>query len=358
MDFVAILSGAGSNLPDDDRIRRILVLKWSAMGDVVIASAGFESIYRAFPGREIHLHTFPPWDALFRDDPRFSKVLTIDLRRRDRGLTGIARWVREVKRNRYDVIFDMQSNDRSWLLMCALWLSGSRPRYLVGTHRRFPYHLAPPQPVPSPTHPVEQMRAALQAAGVRLTVEHPVLYPAERHRAQAAALLAEHQVDTSSYAVLLPGSQLTGSLKRWGAQRYSMLAEALHAQGVTSLVLVGGPDDLDECRRVEQGAGPWLVNLCDKTQLLDLVAIIEGSKLVVANDTGPAHIASATLRPMVMICGPTDPARVKPRGEHVVALQASVPCINCYRTRCAHHSCMRLIKPEHVVAKLRDLSAL
>jgi len=78
----------------------------------------------------------------------------------------------------------------------------------------------------------------------------------------------------------------------------------------------------------------------------------------VANDTGTAHLASATGRPMVVICGPTDPRRVKPLGDNVDAFQAELPCINCYRKHCAHHSCMRVITPAMVEAKVKSVLAL
>ncbi|MBL8253945.1 MAG: hypothetical protein JNJ76_10115, partial [Candidatus Competibacter sp.] len=66
-------------------------------------------------------------------------------------------------------------------------------------------------------------------------------------------------------------------------------------------------------------------------------------------------VAAATDRPMVVICGPTDPHRVKPLGDNVVALQADLPCINCYQKDCAHHSCMPAITPDRVIATLRAL---
>ncbi|MCB1778349.1 MAG: glycosyltransferase family 9 protein, partial [Candidatus Competibacteraceae bacterium] len=69
-----------ADLPADPTIRRILVIKWSAMGDVVLATALFEDIAQAFPGRELHLNTLPIWQGLFAEDTRFQHILAIDLR--------------------------------------------------------------------------------------------------------------------------------------------------------------------------------------------------------------------------------------------------------------------------------------
>ena len=100
------------------------------------------------------------------------------------------------------------------------------------------------------------------------------------------------------------------------------------------------------------------MNLCGRTEVLDIVPLCEGARAIVANDTGTAHVASCTERPMVVICGPTDPRKVKPVGDNVVALQASLPCINCYGKTCDHHhACMESITPEQVFETLRPLLA-
>ena len=67
-------------LPINSAIRRILIIKWSAMGDVIIATALFEDIARAFPNQEIHLNTLPAWEKLFSGDRRFQRVFAIELR--------------------------------------------------------------------------------------------------------------------------------------------------------------------------------------------------------------------------------------------------------------------------------------
>ena len=78
-----------------DPPRKILIIKWSAMGDVAIASAGIEDIYRAHPDAALHLSTLPPWDQLFVSDPRLAKVLSIDVRSRPQ-FSAMWRWLKEV----------------------------------------------------------------------------------------------------------------------------------------------------------------------------------------------------------------------------------------------------------------------
>jgi heptosyltransferase-2 len=332
--------------------RRALVLKWSAMGDVVIATAAMQDISEALPGCELHLNTLPAWAHLFAADDRFADVFTVDIRGAERGPRGIARWLARVRRARYDAVIDLQCTDHTRLLLGLLWASGGGVPYRVGYHRRFPYNVAPPPPAP-PVHAHTYATAALAAAGIPTRTERPVLRVSGESRAAARALMAEHGLRPGAYGVLLPGCQAAGHLKRWGAERYAALAGRLHAQGLERVLVLGGPDEIDECRAIERRCGPWLLNLCGETAILDLVPLCEGARCVVANDTGTAHVASATGVPMTVICGPTDPARVRPLGSNVRTLQADLPCINCYQKTCSHHSCMAAITPEQVEASVQ-----
>ncbi len=170
--------------------------------------------------------------------------------------------------------------------------------------------------------------------------------------------MAAHGLEAGRFAVLLPGSQAAGWLKRWGAQRYAALARLLRERGVDKVVLLGGPDELEECAAIAGACDvSWLVNLCGQTKMLDLVPLAAAARLIVANDTGTAHVASCTTTPMVVICGPTDPRRVKPVGENVRALQADIDCRNCYGKTCAHdHACMAAITPAMVLAALTKVA--
>ena len=337
------------NLPRLEDIQRILVLKWSALGDVVIAAAALEDIARAFPGRRIDLNTMRPWDALFAADPRLNDVFTVDLRGRERGFRGIRRWLAHVRAQRYDLVVDLQSSDRSRLLLGLLQLTGRGIRHRAGNVRGFPYNLWPTQYDPvAPAH--ENVRHTLAAAGIPARSERPVLHVPERAERRAQAFLDDAGLCRGGYVVLLPGSQAAGDLKRWGAHRYAALAERLFREDGLRCLLLGGPDDLGECAVIEAQAGPYVVNLCGATELLDLVPLCAWSKYVVGNDTGTAHVASAAGRPLVVICGPTDPRRVRPMGGNVVTLQTEgLDCINCYCKRpCDHHTCMSRIEPSVV----------
>lgn len=318
-------------------------MKWSALGDVALTTAAMEDLCRAFPTAQIHINTLPPWDQLFREDPRFQRVIAFALRRK--GLRASLRWLREVRRNRYDLIVDFQSNDRSRLLLALLRLSGARVPYVLGHHGGYPYTFVPER-LSHHYHISELQRAALAAAGVPTATGHPVIHVPKRNRVRAQRLLDEHGLTGRRYAVFFPGCQKSAPLKRWGALRYASLALYLREAGYDQVVLMGAADEAEECEAIQRACGGRMLNLCGRTAVLDLIPFCAGAGVIVANDTGTAHLTAAACRPMLVIFGPTDPVRSKPLGERVHTLQAGIFCASCYRKQCTHHACMELVSPE------------
>ncbi len=348
-------------LTDRKEIRRILIIKWSAMGDIALSTAVMQDIRNAFPEAVIDLNTMPAFEKLFSEDPRFESVFSVDLRKAERGWKGMKRWLSRVREGHYDLLVDLQSADRTRLMVALLQLTGRGIRYRVGNNPGWPYNITPPK-LPFETHGFDRMRAALAAGGIPARTLHPSLHVPESNRQRVSALAEIHHLQAGRYAVLLPGCQAAGYLKRWGAHRYAALGEKLHAAGLEKIVILGGPDEVEECNTIAALCGDYAVNLCGQTQVQDLLPICEHAKCIVGNDTGTAHLVAATGTPMLVIFGPTDPRRAKPVGTHVIALQVSatdMPCLNCYcQVDCKHQNCMAAITPERAFEEIATMAGL
>lgn len=341
-------------LPGAQRIRRILVMRWSALGDVAVASAALEDLHRAFPHARIHFNTMPPWEALFAGDPRLAGVISIPMRTRGNRLSGTRRWLSTIRRGGYDLVVDLQSNDRSRLLLSALQLSGAGIPWRLGMRPGWPYNLAP-KGAPEKNAYLRQ-GAALGAAGIAARCLRPSLHVSGECRTRIEALQHRYGLEARRYGLLLPGSQAGGFLKRWGARNYIALAHAVIQKGwVDKLVLIGAGDELQACAEIERHCASWMVNLCGQTEVTQITALAEDARFAVANDTGPAHLAAAARRPLVLVCGPTDPERVQPGGPGISSLQAGIHCVSCYRKTCSHHACMTLVSPMEVMETLGAL---
>jgi ADP-heptose:LPS heptosyltransferase len=97
-----------------------------------------------------------------------------------------------------------------------------------------------------------------------------------------------------------------------------------------------------------------IANLAGKTDIKQLVALLEGASLVIANDSGPMHIASALNRPLVTMFGPTNPIRTGPYARLASVVHLDILCHPCYSRSCSHHSCMQWLEIDHVLEAARS----
>jgi ADP-heptose:LPS heptosyltransferase len=155
-------------------------------------------------------------------------------------------------------------------------------------------------------------------------------------------------------AVLCPGSA-TSPTKRWPAERFAALADALSRKGLACAVAVG-PGEEALGRAVAQAARETLPVIGADLDPVELAAVFSLARVVVANDSGPAHLAGAVGTPVVVFFGPTDPGRTAPAGSPSRILDRYVFCSPCFRERCPYgHECMREITVETALAAVESL---
>jgi heptosyltransferase II len=339
-----------NDLPRNQAIKRILIMKWGGMGDIVISTAIMEDIRLAFPHAELHLNTMPAWQLLFAHDPRFSRIWCVNLQKRPGRWRAYRQWLSEVVAMQYDLIIDLQTNDKSRILLALLRLMGKAPAWLLGNHPSFPYTVKQPIGFPQ-AHSFQIMQQTLLSAGIPLRSTGPKLNIASSSVKSAEQMLAQHALQSKSFVIFLCGSHAGGVTKRWGVANYIALARHYIELG-ERVVLLGGRDEVEECQAIASQDPQQIVNLCGKTSLLEVPVMCAHAKYIVANDTGTAHLAAATDTPITVICGPTNPLRVKPPGQHVAAVQLDLPCKNCYAKQCSHHSCMRQLPASSLLSSL------
>jgi ADP-heptose:LPS heptosyltransferase len=244
-------------------------------------------------------------------------------RRRRFGWLRLPRLVRELRRARYDVALDLQGNLKSGVLT-----------RLSGAGRRT--GLAPPLSREGNRWFVRELVPA--PPGHRLDAYLALLDRAVGRGPAAPALLPARPRDHGS-VVLHPGTSRFGAFKRWPAERFAELGDLLAERLSAPVVLTAGPGeraDADAVRRRMRGGAA----VAETPSLEALVDLLAGARLVVACDTGPAHLAAAAGVPTVVLFGPKDPAVMAPRGPRVATVRAGVRCSPCALRFCPDPVCM------------------
>jgi lipopolysaccharide heptosyltransferase I len=249
---------------------------------------------------------------------------------------GLRRVLPEIRARRYRYVVDAQGLMKSAIVA---FLANARSRIGPSFHREGTWWLYDRVAGRrnKDRHAVEENLDVLDLLGIeRGAVEFPVRFP-------------ERPLDGPEPRVaLLPSSRW--ETKNWPSSCFAAVGRRLREVSGASIFLVGGPADAEACAAVEKEMGGEVTNLAGRTTLPELGGILKQMNLLVANDSGPVHMAAAVGTPALVVFGPTDPQRTGPYGEGHKVASARLPCQPCFSRHCRRDdiACLAGVTPEHV----------
>jgi heptosyltransferase II len=162
--------------------------------------------------------------------------------------------------------------------------------------------------------------------------------------------------------VFAPGAEF-GIAKRWPPAHYgALVGRVVQAVPGVQIALLGSPNDRDTCDQVLQHAGPAgaaVLNLAGQTSLDDAIVLVARARVVVSNDSGLLHIASALNRPVVALYGSTNPDYAPPLSDNARIISLRLACSPCRQRECplGHHDCMNKMSVDRVWSELAPILA-
>ncbi len=297
-------------------INKVLVIKFGALGDFVLALAAMKRIRLAHPKARITLLTTPPFEALAKASPYFNAI-EIDGRPDDAG-----DWwamVRRVRGAHYDRIYDLQTSSRSSLIF--QFLRPLPPQWSgIAAGCSHPHR----NPKRVGMHTLERQADQLREAGIWPGAPTG---PGAAPPPDLSWILkkvgdqrppASGSVKPRPYALMVPGGSAGRLDKRWPAERYAELAALLNRRGF-DVVVIGGPEESALARAIQRKAKAR--DLTGRTDFAQIAALGARAALAIGNDTGPTHLIAAAGAPtLVLFSKASDPALCAPRG-HVDVLR-------------------------------------
>ncbi len=317
--------------------KRVLVVKLSSLGDIFHALPAVHALKVGLDA-DIDWVTQPEYVELVRCFPDVGTVIPFPRRGWVRGLPA---FLKVARRARYDMVIDLQG-----LLKSALASKLVKAGRVIGpSFHREGSHLLYDRvvgPCDRNRHAVEEAMDVVRYLGLPVPpVEFPVVFP-------GVEILAGRP-----RVAVVPASRRAN--KNWPVEFYSEVAHRLMHQDSATIYLMGGWSDRETCATLqhELEAGHTcsrVVNLAGRTTLVEMGGWLKGMDVVLANDSGPIHMAAAIGTPVVAMFGATDPVRTGPYGFGHRVMTAEMDCQPCFRRTCALEGvdCMRAITPEVV----------
>lgn len=336
--------------------RRIAIVRLrTGLGDLLCGVPALRALRRALPDAHVTLVTYPEMaDVVARMGPWVDELLAFP------GHPGIPErppvaeewepFVATARARSFDLALQSYgANPAANVVTAALGASQSGGFFVPGAGDA---DLDVSIPYPHHLHEVDRHLALMAHLGAPPADSGELELPIRpEEEAAQAALLARTGLRPGAYAVLHPGA--TSPSRRWPAERFAEVGDALRARGL-EVAVSGVPGEEALTATVVAAMEAPALDLCGATSLGGAAALCRDAALVVCNDTGTGHIAAATGTPSVTLFLSGDPRRFGPRGrgEAGRVARVQVECNPCHHLSCPiDHRCALRLDAAHVVGE-------
>ncbi len=332
----------------------ILVIKISALGDVILSVPSLRAIRQKYPRANIKvLVGVQSREALDRC-PYINDRIVCDFKGKDRGVFGLWKLGKELRKSCFDIVIDLQNSKKSHIL-AALSLAPLRYGY-DNKKLSFLLNRAIRDDAPH-LDPIEHQFRTLRMAGIKPADKCLELWPSEAEERQADKILSDGWVKSSMGLV---GINVRASArwvtKNWPISNMAELCDRLAKEFNVRTVLTGSEEDIDFVQAVVRSCKSRPIIAAGKTGILDLAALIKRFKVYLTPDSAPMHIAAAMGTPCIALFGPTDPERhVVPSQKCIVMTRKDeLKCSPCYNPSCVKNFiCMKKITVDEVISAMK-----
>ncbi|MEW6288392.1 MAG: lipopolysaccharide heptosyltransferase I [Thermodesulfobacteriota bacterium] len=343
----------------------ILIVKTSAIGDVIHTLPALHSLRRHYPEARIDWLIEEAAADIIAGHPALDRLL-VSKRKRwvqalRRGPNRLQAWrelwafIRELRATRYDLLIDFQGLLKSGMLVAA-----SRAARKVGFGRGMEHaecsYIFLNEKVPAVDMNIHAVRRGLMLLeGIGIKTDEVVfdLPLGPEHFRQVESLLRARGIADPSMVVPI-NPVATWPTKLWDNAGFAQVADWVAGQG-RQVVFTGGKGDRPVIDAIIARMHQPAVNLAGETTLKTLAALYRSARLVISTDTGPMHLAAAVGTPVVAVFGSTAPWRTGPYGEGHQVVRLDLPCSPCLKRECDHRRCMNDLAPELVINALQRL---
>lgn len=331
----------------------ILIVKLSAIGDVIHSLPVAPALKKCFPQARITWIVEPPAYDLVTNNPYIDEVIVFE-KKKFKSLSGFCRhapeFIRILRERQFDLSLDLQGLFKS----AAISFLSAAPQRLVYCNAReysdvFGKKVCGTN---SNGHIVERYLDVVRALGCQINQPEFIINITENEAAVARKLLGSSA--NIPYVVMALGANWSNKI--WPAEKYAAICKYLYADGKIAPVIVGGPGELPLYEKLAANTQISPVNLVGKTSLKQLAYIIKHAKAFIGGDTGPMHLAAALGTPTIALMGPTDKVRNGPYGDTHKVILSDRPCKGCWRRKCPQGlDCLDAINAGEVYVALTDM---
>ncbi|MCU7489932.1 MAG: glycosyltransferase family 9 protein [Bacteroidota bacterium] len=329
---------------DKSKVKKILCIKLRGIGDVILSTVVLDNLKKEFPEAKIDYLTEAPSKAALEGLPFLNEVLILD---RKKGLSAIL----DVRRKKYDLVLDFYTNPRTALIT---FLSGSR--YRAGfpyKGRSYAYNLLGPAE-----------RDKFHAADLHLQFLKNLDLASELRELHFSLGNGDIEFADNFFKTNFKSNDFVVGLspsggwpsKKCDPVKFAEIGDEIARRLSAKILIIWGPGDKIEAFRTKELMKTEVV-MAPPTDIRQMGSLMKKCRMLIANDSGPMHMATALKVPVLSLHGPTNPRLQGPYGErHEWIRLESLSCIGCNLLECPrHHECFLELPVENVMKKVMSI---
>ena len=328
----------------------ILIIKVSAIGDVILATASIRAIRKKFPHAKIFCLVGSQSRQILQRCPYIDEVIVYDFK--NCAMKDILKIARELRKYTFDIVIDLQNNTKSHVLS---FLSLARNRYGYANKKLSFLLNHRVEETPIAVSPVEHQFRTLEMLGISLDEADLELWISDEDEAHINELLESHWIaDTDKLIGINLSASRKWITKNWPLSNFAKLCDELSARNIR-VVITGSEQDYDLAEELLTMTKSKPFVAVGQTSLMELASLIKRCKVFLSADSAPLHIAAAVETPIVALFGPTLPLRHMPPAKNSIVIRKKLDCSPCYKSSCKTVNCMQQISVKEVLEAIEKL---
>ncbi len=319
------------------KINKALFITLSNIGDVILTLPALDILRQGFPEAKITVMSGPRPKEVFKDNPAADRFIVFD---KHASLKENIKLFNHLKKEKFDMVIDFRNS-------------------FLGAILPVRYRIKPFLSIPkSIKHMKDRNLYRLQefAGGCKEAAEKVSLWISKHDREYIERMLRDNAIKERDNIIIVAAGARS-HIKRWGEDKFAQLCERLLEDKDIRIILVGDEMDKEIAVYINNRCGGKVLNLCGKTKIAQLAALLTKSRLLITNDSAIMHIGSYLSIPILAVFGPTNELKYGPWSGVSSLIKKDISCRPCEKAQCrfGNLDCMRLITAEEVLGEAKNI---
>ncbi|MBN3039333.1 MAG: lipopolysaccharide heptosyltransferase II [Candidatus Omnitrophica bacterium] len=329
---------------------RILVIKLSALGDLILIGPTLKALRNRFPKATITVLAGKAYASILRDCPYVDEILEFAPKKNN--YIDVWRFSANLRKQYYDIVIDLQNSRKSHLLA---YLSGCASRYGYDNGKLSFLLNKKIKDTKTAISPIEHQARTMQLLNIESVEEKLELWINRDDQAWAEDFLTKNNRDPGKHLVGINlGASANRPGKKWEKDNLFEFLTRLSTAKI-QILLTGDKMDKGLAQELKAAANIDIIDAVNETSILQLASLIKHCDVYITCDSAPLHIAYAVKTPVVALFGPTDPKKHALKNQKQRLIYKELECSPCYKRRCQKHLCMKGISAEDVLKAVNQL---